>query len=148
MEDLLEEVVAGLEQLWRLRWRPGPVAEADGRPVHGAEWRCLWAIRRHGPLGNRELAEVLGVGAPAASLTVRRLTDLGLVEQRPDPNDRRRILVQVAPAGLRLLEEARQARQSLVAERLRRLSPSELATLKTLLDKLTADRDREPRSRA
>lgn len=140
MDDLLlEDVAAALERLWRWRWRPGPVAEACGRPVHGAEWRCLWVIRRHGPLSNRDLAEALGVGRPAASVTVRRLLDLGLVESRTDPADRRRTLIRLSARGAALLDDVRRARQSFVLERLRRLTPAELATLKRLLDKLTDD---------
>jgi|BEDMetMinimDraft_2_1075160.scaffolds.fasta_scaffold04273_1 DNA-binding MarR family transcriptional regulator len=142
MDDLLlEDVAAALERLWRWRWRPGPVADASGRPVHGAEWRCLWVIRRHGQLSNRELAEALGVGRPAASVTVRRLLDLGLVESDTDPTDRRRTQIRLSPRGAKLLDDVRRARQNFVLERLRRLTPAELTTLKQLLDKLTAESD-------
>ncbi len=52
-----------------------------------------------GPLTLRDLAEVIGVDAPYATLIVDHLEARGLVERTLHPDDRRRKLVTLTPAG-------------------------------------------------
>jgi DNA-binding MarR family transcriptional regulator len=85
-----------------------------------------------GPLSLSELAEVVGVDAPYATLIVDKLEERNLVERRTDPADRRRKLVA-------LTAEGRQAAQR--AQRVKRepppgfglLSPAELDLLEELV---------------
>ena len=52
-----------------------------------------------GPLSLSGLAEAVGVDAPYATLIVDSLEERGLVERQSDPQDRRRKLVSLTPAG-------------------------------------------------
>jgi len=52
-----------------------------------------------GPLTLRDIAEFTGVDAPYATLIVDNLEARGLVERTPHPDDRRRKLVTLTPAG-------------------------------------------------
>lgn len=52
-----------------------------------------------GPHTVRALAQRLGVGKPAIVRAIDTLQDVGLVERRPDPADRRNIFVVGTEAG-------------------------------------------------
>eukprot|EP01041_Mallomonas_annulata_P029623 gene29623-51649_t len=52
-----------------------------------------------GPHTVRALAQRLGVGKPAVVRAIDTLQDVGLVERRPDPADRRNIFVVGTEAG-------------------------------------------------
>lgn len=74
----------------------------------------------------------------AASMTgiVDRLLEGGLVERRPDPADRRSVVVALTEAGARMLARVRADRQHTMEQLLRRLSADERAQLHAILDKL------------
>ena len=69
-----------------------------GRPL--AQSRLLWEIGRDG-IGIRELRQRLGLDSGYASRMLRALEGEGLVENVPDPADRRRRLVRLTPRGER-----------------------------------------------
>ncbi|MFN3761918.1 MAG: MarR family winged helix-turn-helix transcriptional regulator [Anaerolineae bacterium] len=74
----------------------------------------------------------------AASMTgiVDRLLEGGLVERRPDPTDRRSVVVALTPQGAQLLERVRAGRRHTVEGLLRSLSADEQAQLHAILGKL------------
>ena len=63
------------------------------------------------------------------------LDEDGYVERRRDPEDRRRHLVEITPAGLKALERAEQKLETLEEEVLGGLSPGERVELHDLLAK-------------
>lgn len=74
----------------------------------------------------------------AASMTgiVDRLLEGGLVERRPDPTDRRSVIVVLTPAGAQMLEQVRADRRQAVEVLLRTLSPQERTAFYEILGKL------------
>jgi DNA-binding MarR family transcriptional regulator len=67
--------------------------------------------------------------------------------RRRDPNDRRRHLVEVTPSGLRAIERADKARESIEEEVLAPLSPEERVTMRNLIQRvLDGLRQAEPRT--
>jgi DNA-binding MarR family transcriptional regulator len=78
--------------------RRGELAEALGFRLGGGRGRVLFQLRQ-GPMTLSQLAEANGVDAPYATLIVDKLEVHGLVERRPHPDDRRRKLVTLTPAG-------------------------------------------------
>lgn len=86
-------------------------------------------------LTQRDLAERMGVDAPAMSGIVTELVELGLVRRRPHPDDARSKLVSITDAGRRAVAaviENPQVRPAMFAA----LDPAELTELARLLDKL------------
>jgi MarR family transcriptional regulator for hemolysin len=86
------------------------VAEVLDRRLQ-AKGASLWnwvllreATRAHGA-SQRELADLMHIEPPTLVRHLDRLEADGYVERRPDPDDRRRLLVFVTPAGRRRLTE-------------------------------------------
>jgi DNA-binding MarR family transcriptional regulator len=90
----------------------------------------------NGPATLRDIAEYLGVDAPYATVIVNKLEDVGFVERTAHPDDDRRKLVQLTPAGT---EAARLADRIYARPpaALTSLSPDDIATLEALLAKLS-----------
>jgi DNA-binding MarR family transcriptional regulator len=89
------------------------------------------------PLTLRDIAEARGIDAPYATVIVDKLEGLGLVERTAHPDDHRRKLVQLTPAG----REAARLAARVLAEPPRALAslPSgDLAHLEDILTRITA----------
>lgn len=82
-----------------------------------------------GALTPRALADIEKVSAPSMTRTVGHLVDAGLVERHDDPEDGRRVLVELTPWGRETLAEIRVRRGRWMYERVHELSPQERATL-------------------
>jgi DNA-binding MarR family transcriptional regulator len=94
-----------------------------------AQFKTLFAVSRRGPFTMNALAEVLGVTQSTASHLVDRLELVALVERVADADDRRRTLVQLAPAGAELLETLQQGQREYLHALLGRLEIADLAAL-------------------
>ena len=64
-----------------------------------AHWVILSALWREDGMPVSDLARYNGTNLPAASRVVDRMVDAGLVSRRPDPSDRRSVLVYLTPKG-------------------------------------------------
>jgi DNA-binding MarR family transcriptional regulator len=78
--------------------RRGELAETLGFSLGAGRGKFLFQLR-HGPRTLSELADANGTDAPYATLIVDKLEAHGLVERQPHPEDRRRKLVALTPAG-------------------------------------------------
>lgn len=77
-----------------------------------------------------DIAEALGVGKPAASILVDRLTHLDYVTRREDPDDRRRTVVTPTERGDELVTRLRQSGgQRMMLGWLSQMEPDDLAAL-------------------
>lgn len=97
--------------------------EADKRArAHGmtrAQWLILSRVQRAPGLSQRELAEILEVEPITVGRLVDRLEARGLVERRPDPEDRRVWRLHLRPEAapvLTALDHQREAIRLLVTE--------------------------------
>lgn len=80
------------------------------------EGRTLSHAFRAGAVRQNVLAERMGVEAMTLSGALDRLEARGLVERRPDPDDRRAKTVHVTPAGEEMLERIQPIAAALRAE--------------------------------
>lgn len=90
---------------------------------------ALATVERHGPLTPSELAARERVQRPTTTRIAARLVEAGLVSRTADPADRRSSLLAITPEGTALLRELRTRKDAFLADRLRRLSPEDRATL-------------------
>jgi len=93
---------------------------------HGA---VLGRLDREGARTVSELASAERVRPQSMAQTVSELEADGLVRRRPDPNDRRRALVELTPGGLAALDAERREREGWLAEAIALLTPEEQALL-------------------
>lgn len=91
-----------------------------------------------GALGQGELADVIGVDRPYATVIVNQLESEGLAERTTDPDDRRRKIVAITPAGRKAVRTAHRVLKTAPPE-LAGLDPKALRQLATLLSRLHAD---------
>lgn len=94
----------------------------------------LSALERRGPSRISDLTRLEAVGQPAMTGLVQRLEASGLVSRTSDPSDRRATLVAVTDAGRDALAERRRQQDGIVAARVARLPPDQLAALDAAVD--------------
>jgi DNA-binding MarR family transcriptional regulator len=70
----------------------------------------LHTLAGKGPMRLTALTATEQITQPAMTQLITRLEREGLVERRPDPNDRRAVLVRATDAGTRIIEGRRQER--------------------------------------
>ncbi len=109
--------------------------------VTGGQVSLLALIRREPGIGVRELAARERMSAAGMSKYVARLQAAGLVA-RTDVADRRRVGLVLTPAGERVMRSVRSRRTAWLAERLRGLSPAELAAVDAAIEPLARLVDR------
>ncbi|HEX5824000.1 MAG TPA: MarR family transcriptional regulator [Candidatus Limnocylindrales bacterium] len=93
----------------------------------------LWLLDHHGDLPMSRLAELLDVSVSSATGLVDRMAERGLVERLGVPDDRRIVLIRVAPEGARVRDEVEALRQDSMRAILSRLDAAQLVRVKAAL---------------
>jgi MarR family transcriptional regulator, transcriptional regulator for hemolysin len=92
-----------------------------------------------GPLRIGALAELIGAHDPTVSRAVDGLVAAGLVDRRPDPDDRRAVLVTPTAAGRDRIEQRRRATALELERALAGLSVADRRRLLALVERLVAE---------
>src|SRR5882757_4150222 len=79
------------------------------------------------------LAERERVTPPSMNRTLNALEDASFVRRTPDPDDARKVVVDITAAGHELIAETRRLRTEWFSERLAGLSPGERESLESLV---------------
>ncbi len=104
-----------------------------GQPPVG-QMAVLGRLDREGPASTSDLAAAERMRPQSMAQTVRDLESAGLVSRRPDPDDGRRALVELTPAGLDRLHTTRARREGWLAELFEReFTAAERETLRAAL---------------
>ena len=104
---------------------------------------ALATLDRDGALPLGELAAREHVQPPSMTRITGALEEMGLVTRTPHATDRRQVLFAVTAEGARLLAEDRKRRDVWLCERLARLTPDEVRTLRDaapILERLATER--------
>jgi DNA-binding MarR family transcriptional regulator len=97
----------------------------------------LGRLDRHGPQSVSELAVAERVRPQSMAQTVSELESGGFVARRPDPDDRRRALVELTDAGDAALQADRRQREGWLARAIAEdLAPDEQALLRDAVELL------------
>jgi DNA-binding MarR family transcriptional regulator len=89
---------------------------ARARGMTRAQWHILARVERQPGLSQRELAAICEVEPITVARLVDRLEKRGLLERRPDPNDRRIWRLHNLPPAQPILEEISAYRQELIRD--------------------------------
>jgi len=72
-----------------------------------AQAKILFLVRATGSLPMSDLVAKLGVTVPTVTGIVDRLVERGLVVRRGTPDDRRRVVIEITPEGVELIDGMR-----------------------------------------
>lgn len=107
-----------------------------------AQWTVLMRLDRFEGLKQSELAEVLDLQPISLTRLLDRLAENGLIERRPDPNDRRANRLYLTPAARPLLQQLSKLGEDMMATVLDGMDESArerlLRNLETIKDNLRA----------
>jgi len=95
-------------------------------------------LRDQAGVPQQQMCEMLSIDANNLVLLLNSLEQAGHVRRSRDPDDRRRHLVELTPAGRRALERAERAQETIEDELLAPLSREERTTLHALLSRALA----------
>jgi DNA-binding MarR family transcriptional regulator len=112
-------------------------AEKSVHELNDGQCSVLATLDRYGPMTPRELADRDGVRPPSMTRVIAALNDLGLVCRQDDPQDGRRVLIQLTGSGAQALREIRNRRNVWLEHRLADLSTDDLAVLIRATELLT-----------
>jgi len=135
---LNEEVGRLLFRARRALWAAaGGRLEARGESV--LVWQLLNQLQRWGSGTQREIAERAAQHPTGVSRLLDELERGGYVHRSRETDDRRKVRVEITPAGTARLEQSRPEVLRAVDEVLRPLSVAERHALRALLEKLSHD---------
>jgi DNA-binding MarR family transcriptional regulator len=124
---MLEHELALL--LRRVRKGIGERAAAIDPDLGATSFSLLTTLAEFGPKRAADLAELFALDKGAVSRLVHQLTDLGLVERSPDPNDGRASILGITPLAEKRLTELRESRRQDIDDRLAGWRPGEIGDL-------------------
>ncbi len=107
-----------------------------GDDLTPTQWATLAKLLELGPCSQNLLGRHTAMDAATIKGVVDRLTNRGIVETRPDPNDARRLVVVLTPAGREIAERVRVNAEVITEETLRPLTAAERSIFLKLLKKL------------
>lgn len=132
MKDQLAYMIASLNRQLEAeledRLRPG------GVPIE--QYRILEVLDASEPAAMGEIAQQSLIEAPTLTKIVDKMVAEGLVYRAPDPNDRRRVLILMAPAGKTLFKRLRGVSTAQEQRIVDLLEGEKAAALRTLLKEL------------
>lgn len=115
----------------------------DSTGLSFSQVNILMRLFHHGSAGVSEIGEKMGVTNAAASQSIDRLVQMGLVARTEDPDDRRAKRLELTPHGRELIEQGIAARSRWVEDVAHRLSPDQQEMIASALTILT-DAARKP----
>jgi DNA-binding MarR family transcriptional regulator len=119
------------------RWIERLLAAHDP-PLTVSQYLALRAIAREALTG-AELARRTAVSGPAVSQLLAGLTEAGMVERRPDPDDRRHQTLSLSAGGARTYRSAQALLRRRVGALLSDVPPPEADALGRLLPRVEAE---------
>lgn len=106
--------------------------------LHPMTFFILNHLAASGPLRAADLSDAFAMDKGGVSRQVQTLVDLGLVERRPDPDDRRAMMLAVGDEGRQRLERMSRVRSERFDERLSGWTDEELGSFVALLGRYNA----------
>lgn len=105
-------------------------------PLNLSQFHLLRLMSFNGLSHVGDVAESLGVSAPAATKNIDKLERLGLVTRTRSAGDRRATLVSLSQEGRKLVRECEEFKSTRLSAMLEGFRPDEVAELSTLVEKL------------
>lgn len=111
-------------------------AEAFGDDLTPTQWATLAKLAERGECSQNLLGRLVSMDVATIKGVVDRLARRGLAEMRPDPDDRRRVLVRLTPEGVEAYRSNAGKAAAVTGATLGPLGPGEQETLLALLKRM------------
>lgn len=102
-----------------------PGSNPSFNELTGAQKKILFFLSIEGPQKMSDIARQVSVTMSGATGIVDRLVKAGLVRRANDPSDRRVILIELTPAGRRIVQEIQKVHERRLEEVLENLDPEQ-----------------------
>lgn len=99
-------------------------------------WRCMAVIARHERLSAKQLAAKTSSDAFKIARAIELLVRRELITRNPDPDDRRRVSLQLTPSGWNVYRDIEQFAIDIENKLVSTLSRQELEQMERMLKKL------------
>jgi DNA-binding MarR family transcriptional regulator len=131
---LEEQIGFILRQVWQ---RHATIFTREiGTNLTSAQWAALSKLAETGPCSQNQLGRLTAMDVATIKGVIDRLTARGLTETSADPNDGRRLLVNLTRAGQQLVEKVAPNALAITRETMAPLDARERETLVALLSRL------------
>jgi DNA-binding MarR family transcriptional regulator len=101
--------------------------------VNPSQYKVVLCLAERGPLGQRQLADMIAIDPRNCVPIIDSLAERGLVAREIDPSDRRRRVLGLTGQGKRLAYDLTAIGDQIEADVLRPLDPAERALLRRML---------------
>lgn len=105
------------------------------------QWRVIRILAEAGTVDASEMAERAFILAPSLTRIIRSLEERGLITKARHDNDGRRVLLQITPAGLAIIEDVAPESRLIYEALERRYGRERIDRLLDMLDELAAIND-------
>lgn len=102
------------------------------------QWRVIRILAEAGTLDASEMAERAFILAPSLTRIIRSLEERGFITKARDAQDGRRILLQITPTGLKIINEVSPDSRTIYTALEQRFGRERIDTLLDMLDDLAA----------
>jgi len=131
---LEEQIGFILRQVWQ---RHATIFTREiGTNLTSAQWAALSKLTETGPCSQNQLGRLTAMDVATIKGVIDRLTARGLTETSADPNDGRRLLVNLTRAGQQMVEKVAPNALAITRETMAPLDARERETLVALLSRL------------
>ena len=133
----IERALAGYAQIVELM-SAMRTPEFPDPHVTMAQMRVLMLLSAIGEARMSDLAHQLGIAPSTLSSLVDRLVESGLVNRKDDPRDRRSVVVALAPAGTRILDQFNELGADALRSLLEQVPARDIVTVNKAIELLVA----------
>jgi DNA-binding MarR family transcriptional regulator len=135
-EEKIQAALIRLDEAWsRLSRQISADLKEYPLSIPRSQVFLLRLLDRRGAIRMSEMADSLGLTMSRCTALVDHAVAAGWVERRRHPSDRRVVLVDVSPGGMKKLAEIRETRARILARYLTRLEAAEIILLANLLER-------------
>src|SRR5690606_22008184 len=105
------------------------------------QWRVIRILAEAGTVDASQMADRAFILAPSLTRIIRSLEERGIITKAKDDNDGRRVLLQITPAGLAIIEEVAPESRAIYEKLEKRFDRQLIEQLLDMLDELAAIND-------
>lgn len=105
------------------------------------QWRVIRILAERGMVDATEMADRSFILAPSLTRIIRSLEERGIITKARDENDGRRVLLQITPSGMAIIEEVAPESRIIYEKLEKRFGSQRIDALLEMLDELASVND-------